>query len=170
MLHRKEKYRMSKTTYRPHQTMLERVMGSIMGLPKFVMLLPFQTPMSRRLILLSYTGRKSGKPYTIPVSFVKQDESLLIPGGGAWKKNLENGLAVRVRLYGKDRMAKPEVIKDPDEVEQLVHFMMTANPAVSRFIGVPKQPDGHPNRQELEKALAGGFAVVRLHLVPQAAV
>jgi len=40
--------------------------------------------MSRRLILLSYTGRKTGKPYTIPVSYVEQGDALLIPGGGTF--------------------------------------------------------------------------------------
>jgi deazaflavin-dependent oxidoreductase (nitroreductase family) len=119
--------------------------------------------MSRRLILLSYTGRKTGKPYTIPVSYVEQGDALLIPGGGAWKINLENGLAVRIRFRGKELSAVPEIIRDPDEVEELVSFMMAANPTVSRFIGVPKQPDGHPDREKLEQAVHGGFALVRLH-------
>ncbi len=45
--------------------------------------------------------------------------------------------------------------------------MMAANPAVSRFIGVPKQPDGRPDREKLEQAVRGGFALVRLHLDPE---
>jgi len=123
--------------------------------------------MSRRLILLSYTGRKTGRSYTIPVSYVEQGNALLIPGGGAWKKNLENGLAVRIWFRGKEQRANPEVIRDLDEVEKLVAFMMAANPAVSRFIGVPKQPDGRPNREKLELAVRGGFALVQLHLDPE---
>jgi hypothetical protein len=89
---------MTQTTYRPHQTILERVMGALNVLPKFVRRLPFQTPMSGRLILLSYTGRKTGRVYTIPVSYVEQGDVLLIPAGGAWKRDLENGLAVRLRF------------------------------------------------------------------------
>ncbi len=79
---------MTQTKYRPHQTTLERVMGALNVLPKFVLRLPFQTPMGRRLILLSYTGRKTGRSYTIPVSYVEQGDALLIPAGGAWKKTL----------------------------------------------------------------------------------
>ncbi len=154
---------MTQTKYRPHQTTLERVMGTLMGLPKFILRLPFQTPMSRRLILLSYMGRKTGKPYTIPVSYVEQGDALLIPGGGTWKANLENRRAVHIRFRGKELSAIPEIIRDPDEVEELVSFMMAANPAVSRFIGVPKRPDGHPDREKLEQAVRGGFALVRLH-------
>ncbi len=84
---------MADTNYRPHQTTLERVMGALNALPTFVLRLPFQTPMSRRLVLLTYTGRKSGRSYTVPVSYVEQGDTLLIPGGGAWKKNL--GMARR---------------------------------------------------------------------------
>ncbi len=158
---------MTQTKYRPHQTTLERVMGALNVLPKFVLRLPFQTPMSRRLILLSYNGRKTGRSYTIPVSYVEQGDALLIPGGGAWKKNLENGMAVRIWFRGRELSANPEIIKDFDEVEELVAFMMAANPAVSRFIGVPKQPDGRPDREKLEQAVLGGFALVRLHLDPE---
>jgi hypothetical protein len=155
---------MTETTYRPQQTRLERVIGALNALPTFVLRLPFQTPMSRRLVLLTYTGRKSGRSYTIPVSYVEQGDTLLIPGGGTWKQSLEQGSPVRVRLRGSERSAHPEVIKDIDEVERLVAFMMAANPAVSRFIGVPRAVDGRPNRERLEQAVRGGFAVVRLRL------
>jgi len=123
--------------------------------------------MSRRLILLTDTGRKTGRSYTILLSYVEQGDALLIPGGGAWKRNLENGLAVRIRFHGMEWRADPEVIRDPDEVEALAAFMMAANPAVSRFIGVPKQPDGRPDCEKLEQAVRGGFGLVRLHFDPE---
>jgi len=119
--------------------------------------------MSRRLILLSYIGRKTGKSYTIPVSYVEQGDALLIPAGGSWKKNLENGVAVLIWLRGREWRANPEVVRGFDEVEELVAFMMAANPAVSRFIGVPQRPDGRPDCEKLEQAVHGGFALVRLH-------
>jgi hypothetical protein len=84
-------------------------MGALNALPRFVLGLPFQTPMSRRLILLTYTGRKSGRCYTIPVSYVEQGDTLLIPGGGAWKINLEHGSPVRMRLRGSERSASPDM-------------------------------------------------------------
>ena len=155
---------MTETKYRPHQIRLERVMGALNGLPKFVLRLPFQAPMGRRLVLLTYTGRMSGRSHTIPVSYVEQGDTLLIPGGGAWKINLEQGSPVRVRLRGSEWSASPEVIKEIDEAERLVAFTMAAKPAVSRFIGVPRDVDGRPNRQRLEQAVRGGFAVVRLRL------
>ena len=55
--------------------------------------------MSGRLMLLSFTGRRTGRSYTTPVSYVREGTNLLVPGGGTWWKNLTSGTA-RVRLQG----------------------------------------------------------------------
>jgi hypothetical protein len=39
--------------------------------------LPFQTPLSRRLMLLSFTGRRTGRQYRQPVSYVPDGDTLL---------------------------------------------------------------------------------------------
>ena len=53
--------------------------------------LPFATPLSGNLMLISYTGRKSGKAYRQPVSYVRDGDVLLTPGGGRWTLNLADG-------------------------------------------------------------------------------
>jgi hypothetical protein len=40
-------------------------------------------------MLVSFTGRKTGKAYQQPVSYVQQGDTLLTPGGGKWKLNLQ---------------------------------------------------------------------------------
>src|SRR5207245_11321247 len=37
--------------------------------------------MSGRLIRLSFTGRRTGRSYTTPVSYVREGTDLLVPGG-----------------------------------------------------------------------------------------
>jgi deazaflavin-dependent oxidoreductase (nitroreductase family) len=142
----------------------ERIMAALNVPIKFILRLPFQTPLSRRLMLLSFTGRKTGRAYTIPVSYVQQGDTLLVPGGGAWERNLETGRSVRVMLRGVERAARVKVVKEANEVEQLVTEMMAANPALAGFIGVPRRSDGRPDRSRLGEALRAGFAVVRLRL------
>jgi F420H(2)-dependent quinone reductase len=56
--------------------------------------------MSSRLMLLSFTGRRTGRSYTTPVSYVREGTNLLVPGGGAWWKNLTSGTA-RVACKGR---------------------------------------------------------------------
>jgi hypothetical protein len=67
-----------------------------------VLALPFATPLGNRLILVYLTGRKTGRSYRQPVSYVRYRGALLTPGGGNWKLNLVEGQPVRIRLRGRD--------------------------------------------------------------------
>jgi hypothetical protein len=143
---------------------------SLFNVPmRAVLGLPFPTPLSGRLMLLAYTGRKTGKAYRQPVSYVQQGDTLLTPGGGNWKWNLQNGRPVHIRLRGKDVIARPELIKDSDEIERLLAVMTAANPVVGAFVGVPKGPDGRLDSDRLESAIRYGFRIVRWHLEKEAA-
>jgi hypothetical protein len=54
------------------------------------------------------------------VSYVQQATTLLTPGGGKWKLNLQAGRPERIRLRGRDVLARPELVSDLDEVERLL--------------------------------------------------
>jgi len=138
---------------------------ALANIPMRVLLsLPFETPLSGRLMLLSYTGRKSGKAYRQPVSYVQLGDTLLSPGGGNWKWNLQDGRPVKIRLRGQDVAAKAELVEDVDEVERLLKVMADINPATSAFVGVRKGPDGRLDRAQLKTAVQYGFRVVRWRL------
>jgi hypothetical protein len=158
---------------RPKRPLGRRIQARIMRLlnvPMRALLgLPFPTPLSGRLMLLSYTGRKSGKAYRQPLSYVQQGNTLLTPGGGRWKWNLREGQPVRIRLRGRDVLARPELIKDPDEIERLLAVMAAANSSVNAFVGIPKEPDGRLDRGRLETAVSYGFRIVRWQLEEEAA-
>ncbi len=138
---------------------------SALNIPMRVILgLPFPTPLSGRLMLIAFTGRKSGKAYQQPVSYVQHGDTLLTPGGGNWKWNLRDGQPVRIRLRGHDVLARPELVKDPDEIERLLAVMTIANPSISAFVGIRKGPEGRLDRDRLETAVSYGFRIVRWHL------
>jgi hypothetical protein len=161
---------MSSQPRRPlSRRILARLM-SILNIPMRALLgLPFSTPFSGRLMLVSLTGRKTGKAYRQPVSYVKQGSTLLTPGGGKWKLNLREDQPVRIRLRGRDVLARPELVKDPDEIERLIGVMSAANPSINAFVGIPKGPDGRLDRSRLELAVHYGFRIVRWHLGEEAA-
>lgn len=64
---------------------------------------PLHRVISGRLLVLSFSGRKSGKRYTVPISYVAHEGRLLIGTQQPWSKNLAGGTPVEVRLRGKDR-------------------------------------------------------------------
>jgi len=67
-----------------------RIMRAVNVPMRTVLGLPFATPLSGNLMLISYTGN-SGKAYRQPVSYVRDGHVLLTPGGGRWTLNLAGG-------------------------------------------------------------------------------
>lgn len=125
--------------------------------------LPFPTPLSRQLMLLHYTGHKTGTRYRQPLSYVRVDGQLLTPGGGVWTRSLADGQPVEVKIGGRRLRLRPELVADPGEVDVLLGQMAKANPAVARFVPLPRTPDGHLEPAPLRTALSHGFRVVRWH-------
>lgn len=163
---------MARRQNRPLGRRIQARMMRVINLPMRVVLgLPFATPLSGRLMLVFLTGRKTGRSYRQPVSYVRQGTALLTPGGGKWKLNLQAGRPERIRLRGRDVLARPELVGDIDEVERLLAVMTAANPRVSTFVAIPKRPDGRLDRGRLETAVKYGFRIVRWHLdEPEASV
>jgi F420H(2)-dependent quinone reductase len=154
---------------RPNRPLRLRILARGMGLlnvpMRWLLGLPFQTPLSGRLMLVFLTGRKTGRAYRQPVSYVQQaDDTLLSPGGGNWKLNLRAGQPVRLWLRGREALARPDLIQDPAEIERLLAVMTAANPGVGAFVPIPKGPDGRLDQGRLETAVKFGFRIVRWHL------
>jgi deazaflavin-dependent oxidoreductase (nitroreductase family) len=140
-----------------------RLMRRINVPVRAVLSLPFPTPLGRRVMLLHYTGRKTGRAYRQPVSYVRAGGTLLTPGGGAWKANLREGEPVTIRLRGRPTSGRPELVRDPDEVERLLRVMLASNPRLSSF--VPFVHAGRTiSRDGIEQAVRHGFCIVRWHL------
>ena len=129
-----------------------------------VLSLPFSTPLSRNLMLVRYTGRKSGRVYRQPLSYARDGEALLTPGGGRWTLNMEGGRPVRIRLRGRDVSARPELVREPGEVERLLDVIVRENPPAARYIPLPRLADGHLEPTALAAAIEHGFAIVRWNL------
>ena len=152
---------------RPRDRALQARIMHIVNVPmRRILSLPFPTPIGRHLMLLRLTGRRTGRTYRQPVSYIRHDDVLLTPGGGRWTLNLMDDQPVPIRLLGRDVTARPELISDPDEVERLLDIMVTANPTTQRFVRVPRDRDGRLNRAALMTAITHGFRIVRWHLHP----
>src|SRR5258705_5848019 len=54
--------------------------------------------MGSRLVTLYIVGRKSGRRYTIPVAYTRDDGDLLIGTPFGWGRNLRTGEPVEIRL------------------------------------------------------------------------
>jgi hypothetical protein len=141
-----------------------RIMRMVNVPMRAVLSLPFPTPLSANLMLISYTGVKSGKAYLQPVSYARDGDTLLTPGGGRWTLNLKGGREVRLRLRGRTVPAHADLVGDAVEVERLLEIIAVENPRAMRFLPIPRRPDGRLDPDILDTALRHGFRIVRWHL------
>jgi deazaflavin-dependent oxidoreductase (nitroreductase family) len=75
---------------------------------------PWHEMRSDRLLLLTFTGRKSGKEFTTPLRYKQEDEILLLTVVYPWWKNLVGQPTVRVLLRGEMRIGTAEVLPEEE--------------------------------------------------------
>src|SRR5207237_8643067 len=78
---------------------------------RFVLATPLHRIMSSQLMLLRFTGRKTGPSCITPVGYVLDGRSLLVPAGGARRRNLAAEPTRSVRVGGGWRSAAAEVLR-----------------------------------------------------------
>jgi hypothetical protein len=64
---------------------------------------PLHGLISRDLMLITFTGRKSGRSYTTPVTYSQQGEQIVFHSTQRWWKNLEGSALVTLRLRGREQ-------------------------------------------------------------------
>lgn len=74
---------------------------------------PLHRPISRWLVLLAYEGRRSGRPYAIPVGYVRADGGVVAAAPRAetnWWRNFRSPWPCAVWLRGNRRAATGSVV------------------------------------------------------------
>ncbi len=124
--------------------------------------------LGRYLMLLTVTGRRTGRRITVPVGRHELDGQVLCVAQGRWRVNLRGGAPVELLLDGRRRTGHGELVEDPDAVArviaQLVARLGTAG--AQRRLGIVVRGDGPPSHEELRAGLGGRKAVVRVTLDP----
>ena len=75
---------------------------------------PLHFLVSGHVMLVTFTGRKSGKVYTTPVEYCRDNERVVFftQRGRVWWKNLQDGASVTVRIAGRDLTGRAQAITD----------------------------------------------------------
>ena len=68
------------------------------------------------LAVISFTGRKTGRRYAVPVGYQELDGQGLILTAAGWKANLRGGADVEVVHDGRTQPMRADLIEDADEV------------------------------------------------------
>ena len=89
---------------------------------KWLLRSPFHFIISKIYLLITFSGRKSGKIYTTPVQYAQQGNTLYIitSEGYTWWKNLRDGTEVQLHLRGKTCHGHAEISTDPQIISTLL--------------------------------------------------
>ena len=137
------------------------------GIIKVILKTPLHSLISSGVMLLTYTGHKSGRRYSVPISYTRdeEDESLWTVSlrKRTWWRSLRQGTPVTLRLKGQDRLASVDVFESAAEVEDGLRQLIALAPVYARYLEIAVAEDGQPTAEALSEA-AQKRIVVRFHL------
>lgn len=113
---------------------------------------PFHPLLSHTTMLLTFTGRHSGRRYTIPVRYLRDGEKLLTTTDSRWWLNLRGGAHVMLHLAGCEVAGTAEVHTNPEQVEQGIRAILRQMPRDARFYQVHLDRSGQPDQTSVKQA------------------
>jgi len=121
---------------------------------KFVLRSPMQRMISNYLTLITFTGRKSGKTYTTPVSYFQKDGQVCIFTHANWWKNLQGGAQVTLRLRGKDVQGIAQSIaEDKQTIAKCLTEHLQKSKFDAKFYNVSYDENGIPLKEDVDQAV-----------------
>ena len=134
------------------------------GSMKLILTSPLHSLVSKSILLIRFTGRKSGKDYATPVSYARESHEILVFTHDKWWKNLVGGAPVSVRLQGRERrgLARP-ISDDPRAVFAGMQLYFRQVPQDAKFYKVRLEDSGQPNTEDVQRA-AQTTIMIRIRL------
>jgi deazaflavin-dependent oxidoreductase (nitroreductase family) len=124
-----------------------------------VMKLVLRTPLlhkvvSANIMLITFKGRKSGKSYTTPVSYIQEGDIVTLFTGRrrAWWRNLSGGETVTLRIQGKNVTRKAESVEDVEQIAEGITRLLKHSHMDAKYYNVTYNDDGNPNAEQVKSA------------------
>jgi len=121
---------------------------------------PLHSTISGTVLALTYTGRKSGRRFTVPVNYVSEGDQLIITSTPArtWWRNLRGGQTVSLRLRGRDVSAEAEVLEGEAVVPALAAYFRGA-PHMAKYFEVAMN-EGEPDAADVAQVAPSRVMVI----------
>ncbi len=123
---------------------------------------PLHPLLSGNTLLITVTGRKTGRPVTTPVNYHRDGGTLwvLTRRDRKWWRNLRGGAPVSLRLGGKTVQAYAEALLDPGTLTAQIPGYLRSFPMSARALGLRVQ-ESQPDPEDLQLA-AQTWLLVRI--------
>ena len=134
-------------------------------LVKVILRSPLHGLLSKHRMLLTFTGHRSGKRYTVPLSYVQEESTILcVTGHSSWWRNLRGGAPVKVMLKGQARAGMAQaIVDDPAMIAQGLQKLLQAIPSDAKYHTVKRNLNGQPNAEDIAR-VASSSILIRIQL------
>jgi hypothetical protein len=108
---------------------------------------------SQNTLLLTFTGRTSGRRYATPVNYAPVGDELLIISrkDRTWWRNLRGGAPVMFRLKGRTMTGQGVAFEDEAQVKKGVIAYLEAVPHYAKYFEVRLDEEGHPSQEDIAR-------------------
>jgi hypothetical protein len=130
---------------------------------------PLHRLMSRDVMLITVTGRRSGRSYTRPVSYRREARTVrcFTRSDTAWWRNLRGGARVSLRIRGEDQRGQADAISgDPKRIADALTSFLARVPRDAAYYDIALDSNGKPDPADLERA-AHDVVLVEIALDPR---
>ena len=105
---------------------------------KWLLRSPFHGMLSKGMLLITVTGRKTGRQYTTPIGYYESDGYLwtVTSRDRTWWRNVQGGAEVTLRLQGKNVRAFSDTDLDENSVEARMIDFFKHVPQAAQPLGV----------------------------------
>lgn len=129
---------------------------------RFVLRSPLHGIFSNSFMLITFTGRKSGKTFTTPVRYIRYGDTVLCFSSAKtlWWRNLRGGASVVLRIRGRDvRHAARLIEDDASEVEKWLRHYLGIFPQDAVYHDIRLNPDNSLVEEDLLNAARHSIVV-----------
>jgi hypothetical protein len=113
---------------------------------------PLHRLLSDSTLILSFTGRKSGKIYTFPVGYyqLKRDTLTLIPLHGWWK-NLRSSVPITIWLKGRKYSGTAEAFQGDEATINELQQLIAGSANLMRVYMIERDTEGNPDAEHISQ-------------------
>ena len=138
---------------------MNRVMMTLLRIPVL------RRVMSDSILLLTFTGHKSGKIYKFPIGYWKEDDTvtLLTKKFRPWWRNFQKPALVKVRIDGRIYTGQAQASTDETMAVPLLARLMEGRTRQAQVWHVHLDANGKPNLGDI-RAIAPKIVVIQIAL------
>ena len=130
-------------------------MRAVNPLMRYLLRTPLAGGLRKQFMVLSFTGRKTGREFVVPVSAHWIDGDLYALIGSVWKLNFRGGAAATLLYDGRETPMRGELIEDRALTADLFHQCAASYGVkrAQRMMGLRFRDDRMPSLAEFAEAV-----------------